>query len=147
MTEYVEFDYAKRENGETLAAPDVWLQAQATTVPDLAFCNSFRARNLADSIPSDVANYDPPDALQGHRWGSPFSFLKLERIRPNPISSQPDRDPPFDCEIKPELEALLECSGCKDCIGIDLEHQVVASLIEAAKDRILQTGTLWNGTA
>ncbi|MEM7750699.1 MAG: hypothetical protein AAF346_20795, partial [Pseudomonadota bacterium] len=89
-----------------------------------------------DSAPGDVANEDLPDASQGYRWGSPFSLLKLERIRLDPITSQADKDAAVDNAIELGLDACVECPGCKCGIGIDLKRQVVGSLLDAAKDRL-----------
>ncbi len=228
VTESVEFNYVKREDGERPMALDVLLQAQATTLPDLAFrygcrarncgvctidindkpriacrarvrdgdklspCASLpvlsdlvvrrdgiarqmqgrlpsgggandlnveapqayhdltaciecyacldncpmHARNFGDKVPGDVAVDDLPDASQGYRWGNPFSLLKLERIRLDPITSQADKDAAVDSAIELGLDACVECPGCKCGVGIDLKRQVVGSLLEAAKDRI-----------
>lgn len=228
VTEAVEYDYAKREEREKPMALDVLLQAQATTLPDLAFrygCRSrncgvctidvndkpriacrtrvregdklspcatlpvlsdlvvrrdgiarqmqgrlpaggsandlnveapqayhdltaciecyacldscpMHARNFGDTIPSNLPDEELPDASQGYRWGNPFSLLKLERIRLDPITSQADKEAAVNNAIELGLDACVGCPGCKCGVGIDLKRQVVGSLLEAAKERL-----------
>ncbi|MGI9524499.1 MAG: 2Fe-2S iron-sulfur cluster-binding protein [Hyphomicrobiaceae bacterium] len=228
VTEAVEYDYAKREEREKPMALDVLLQAQATTLPDLAFrygCRSrncgvctidvndkpriacrtrvregdklspcatlpvlsdlvvrrdgiarqmqgrlpagggandlnvetpkvyhdltaciecyacldscpMHARNFGDTTPSNLPDEELPDASQGYRWGNPFSLLKLERIRLDPITSQADKEAAVNNAIELGLDACVDCPGCKCGVGIDLKRQVVGSLLEAAKERL-----------
>ena len=228
VTETVEFDYAKREAGEKPMALDVLLQAQATTLPDLAFrygCRSrncgvctidinekpriacrarvregdrlspcatlpvlsdlvvrrdgiarqmqgrlptgggandlnveapqayhdltaciecyacldscpMHARNFGGTLPGDTATADIPNASEGYKWGNPFSLLKLQRIRLDPITSEADKQAAVDNAIELGLDACVDCPGCKCGVGIDLKGQVVAELLQAAKGRV-----------
>lgn len=227
-TEVAEFDYEKREPRERPMALDVLLQAQATTLPDLAFrygCRSrncgvctidvndkpriacrarvregdrlspcatlpvlsdlvvrrdgiarqmqgrlpsggggndlnveapqayhdltaciecyacldncpMHARNFGDKLPGDAAPEEIPDASAGYRWGSPFSLLKLQRIRLDPVTSEADKSAALDNAVELGLDACVDCPGCKCGVGIDLKGQVVAELLDAAKGRL-----------
>ncbi|MGI9476454.1 MAG: 2Fe-2S iron-sulfur cluster-binding protein [Hyphomicrobiaceae bacterium] len=228
VSETVEYDYAKREASEKPMALDVLLQAQATTVPDLAFrygCRSrncgvctidindkpriacrarvregdklspcatlpvlsdlvvrrdgiarqmqgrlatsggandlnveapqayhdltaciecyacldncpMHARNFGDGLPTDVPAGEMPDATDGYRWGNPFSLLKLQRIRLDPLASEADKAAAVESAIELGLDACVDCPGCKCGVGIDLKRQVVGALLEAANGRL-----------
>ena len=77
-----------------------------------------------------------PDASAGYRWGNPFSLLKLQRIRLDPITSEADKSAALDSAVELGLDACVDCPGCKCGVGIDLKGQVVAQLLGAAKGRL-----------
>ncbi len=224
----IEFEYRPREEGERPMALDVLLQAQATTVPDLAFRYGCRARNCGvctvdvndkpriacrtrvragdrispmatlpvlsdlvvrrdgiarqmrgrlstgaqgndlnveapdvyhdltaciecyaclDGCPMHARNFggglpadlpdgsEAPDPSNGYRWGNPFSLLKLQRLRIDPLTTENGRDSALNHAIELGLDACVDCPGCKCGVGIDLKGQVVAELLSAAKDR------------
>ena len=214
ISETIAYDYARREPGEKPMALDVLLQAQATTIPDLAFrygcrarncgvctidindkpriaCRArvregdklspcatlpvlsdlvvrrdgiarqmqgrlpagggandlnveapqtyhdltaciecyacldncpMHARNFADGGPSEVPDDKLPDASQGYRWGNPFSLLKLQRIRLDPVTSHSDKKQAVEQAIDLGLDACVDCPGCKCGVGIDLKN-------------------------
>ena len=221
----VPYDYAKREDTEKPMVLDVLLQAQATTLPELAFRYGCRARNcgvctvdingkpriacrararegdrisavatlpvlgdlvvrrdgvarqmrgrLSSGAPANDLNVEAPDAYHdltsciecyacldncpmharnfggqvpgtmpagaelpdpgaGYRWGNPFSLLKLQRIRLDPLTTQAGREAALDHAVELGLEACVTCPGCKCGTGINLKGQVVAELLKAA---------------
>ncbi|MGB7299221.1 MAG: 2Fe-2S iron-sulfur cluster-binding protein [Burkholderiaceae bacterium] len=217
----VGFDYQKRDQDERPMVLDVLLQAQATTMPDLAFRYGCRARNCGvctvdingkprvscrararegdtisavatlpvvgdlvarrdgvarqlrgrlpatdeqtnlnveapddyhaltaciecyaclDKCPMHERNQSEPEAdpAAGFRWGNPFSLLKLQRVRLDPLSSVENREAVLEHAIDLGLDACVDCAGCKCGIGIDLKRKVVAELVSAAGDRLPQ---------
>ena len=225
VEEVVSFDYAKREESEKPMVLDVLLQAQATTLPDLAFRYGCRARNcgvctvdingkpriacrararegdrisavatlpaLGDLVvrrdgvarqmrgrlssgaqandlnveapdayhdltsciecyaclhncPMHARNFggglpgdlpegtEMPDPASGYRWGNPFSLLKLQRIRIDPLTTEAGRQSALDNAIELGLETCITCPGCKCGTGINLKGQVVGELLKAA---------------
>lgn len=215
----VHFNYKKRDEDERPMVLDVLLQAQATTIPDLAFRYGCRARNcgvctvdindnpriacrararegdkisavatlpvvgdlvarrdgiarqlrgrLPVVLPQTDMNVEAPqeyhdltaciesyaclhkcpmharnlepgqtDSAAGNRWGNPFSLLKLQRVRLDPLSSETDRTDALQNAITLGLDACLDCGGCKCGVGIDLKRKVVRPLLEAAKSRL-----------
>lgn len=97
----------------------------------------MHARNFGGGLPGDVS--DPamlPDPARGYRWGNPFSLLKLQRIRLDPLTSEAGREKALDHAIELGLDACVDCPGCKCGVGIDLKGQVVGQMLEAAKDRL-----------
>ncbi len=223
----VEFDYARRSEDEKPMVLDVLLQAQATTMPDLAFRYGCRARNCGvctvdindlpriacrararegdkispmatlpavgdlvvrrdgiarqmrgrlqttqgndlnveapegyheltsciecyaclnncpmhqrnfdGGLPGDMDPADQPDPAEGYRWGNPFSLLKLQMIRIDPLTTEAGRETALDNAIDLGLDACVGCPGCKCGVGIDLKGQVVKALVDAAGDRL-----------
>lgn len=96
----------------------------------------MHARNFADQLPGDVAPEALPDASDGYRWGNPFSLLKLQRIRLDPLTAELDRDAALDTALELGLDACVDCPGCKCGVGIDLKGQVIGELLLAAKGRL-----------
>lgn len=229
QSDTVEYDYVKREEREKPMALDILLQAQATTMPDLAFrygCRSrncgvctidindkpriacrarvregdtlspcatlpvlsdlvvrrdgiarqmqgrlpssagsndlnveapaayhdlteciecyacldscpMHARNFSNKLPGDIGRDQIPDASEGYRWGNPFSLLKLQRTRLDPITSAANKAAAVDNAVELGLDACVNCPGCKCGVGIDLKGQVVKELLGAAKERLL----------
>lgn len=100
----------------------------------------MHARNFGGGLPGDVQNAeDLPDASKGYRWGNPFSLLKLQRIRIDPLTTDAGREAAVENAIDLGLDACVGCAGCKCGVGIDLMGQVVGELLEAAKDRLPTT--------
>ncbi|MCP5083003.1 MAG: hypothetical protein GY948_15050 [Alphaproteobacteria bacterium] len=225
VEDVVSFDYAKREDRERPMVLDVLLQAQATTMPDLAFRYGRRARNcgvctvdingkpriacrararegdrisavatlptlgdlvvrrdgvarqmrgrLSSGAQANDLNVEAPDAYHdltsciecyaclhncpmharnfgggspahlpagaempdpgtGYRWGNPFSLLKLQRIRIDPLTTEAGRQAALDHAVELGLEVCATCPGCKCGTGINLKGQVVGELLTAA---------------
>ena len=223
----VEFDYARRSEDERPMVLDVLLQAQATTMPDLAFRYGCRARNcgvctidinglpriacrararegdrlspmatlpaIADlvvrrdgiarqmrgrlqtaqgndlnveapedyyeltsciecyaclnkcpmhmrnfdsGLPGEMDPADRPDPAQGYRWGNPFSLLKLQMIRIDPLTTEAGREAALENAIDLGLDECVGCPGCKCGVGINLKGLVVKALVDAAGDRL-----------
>ncbi len=65
-----------------------------------------------------------------YRWGNPFSLLKLQRLRLDPLASEGDREGALQTARELGLEACADCPGCKCGIGIDLKGKVIAPLLE-----------------
>ena len=84
----------------------------------------MHARNFTDS-----AN---PDPSEGYQWGNPFSLLKLQMLRLDPLSSDAGRDQALAHAEDLGLDACRDCKGCKCGVGIDLMGKVVRPLLEAA---------------
>jgi len=221
-TQRVAFDYRRRTPDERPMALDVLLQAQATTMPELAFRYGCRARNCGvctidinskpriacrarvrdgdtlspmatlpvladlvvrrdgiarqlrghlkaggqgnelnveapkayhdltaciecyaclDNCPMHARNFDGglpanmpgqlPDPSEGYRSGNPFSLLKLQRIRLDPLTSEAGRAEVTEHAVTLGLDACRECPGCKCGVGIDLKGQVIQPLLQA----------------
>ncbi len=216
----VEYRYERREPNEKPMILDVLLQAQATTMPDLAFRYGCRARNcgvctvdlngkprvacrariregdrispvntlpvLADLVvgrdgvarqlrgrltgaaPANDFNQDPPEdyheltaciecyaCLQdcpmharnltadaepgapdgdtnGYRYGSPFSLLKLQLQRLDPLNTEAGREQALAHARDLGLDTCKECAGCKCGVGIDLMGKVVRPMLKVA---------------
>jgi len=176
-SEIVEYDYALREPAEKPMILDVLLQAQATTLPDLAFRYGCRARNcgvctvdingrprvacrarvregdrispvntlpvLADiecyaclqNCPMHAKNFEngadasPPD---GYQYGNPFSLLKLQLLRLDPLNTEAGREQALANAQELGLEMCRDCKGCKCGVGIDLMGKVVRPMLAAA---------------
>ena len=91
----------------------------------------MHARNFGDALPETVAPEDMPDASAGYRWGNPFSLLKLQRIRLDPVTSVADKAAALENALELGLDACVDCPGCKCGVGIDLKGQVVKELLDA----------------
>lgn len=95
----------------------------------------MHARNFGGGLPAAMQG-DLPDPAQGYRWGNPFSLLKLQRLRLDPLTGEAGRAAALDQAIDLGLDACVGCPGCKCGVGIDLKRKVVAPLVEAAGNRI-----------
>ena len=213
----VKFDYQPRHADEKPMVLDVLLQAQSTSLPDLAFRYGCRARNcgvctidingrpriacrararegdrisamstlpvLADLVVQrdgiarqmrgrlpngvhgndlDVAAPDDYHALTacidcyacltncplhernltertdpgaGYRWGNPFSLLKRQLLRLDPVTTDFEKNSALDNAFDLGLDACTDCRGCKCGIGIDLKGKVIKPLLAAAPNR------------
>ncbi|MDP6352139.1 MAG: 2Fe-2S iron-sulfur cluster-binding protein [Alphaproteobacteria bacterium] len=75
---------------------------------------------------------DSRDDADAYRWGNPFSLLKLQRIRLDPVATVAEKEIALDRAVGLGLSVCRDCPGCKCGIGIDLKRKVVAPLLEAA---------------
>ena len=81
----------------------------------------MHARNFGGRVPGDVEDKAGlPDPAEGYRWGNPFSLLKLQRIRTDPLSGDAARQAALDHAVDLGLDACVDCPGCKCGVGIDL---------------------------
>ena len=80
------------------------------------------------NFPDGVEQRDEADA---YRWGNPFSLLKLQRLRLDPVASESDRERALDAARTLGLDTCTTCPGCKCGVGIDLKGKVVKPLLEA----------------
>ena len=84
----------------------------------------MHARNFTDGT--------NPDPSEGYQWGNPFSLLKLQMLRLDPLSSDTGRDQAMAHAEDLGLDACRDCKGCKCGVGIDLMGKVVRPLLAAA---------------
>ena len=96
----------------------------------------MHARNFGGGLPEDQASEDRPDPGAGYRHGNPFSLLKLQRIRIDPLTSEAGKTAALDNAIDLGLDACVGCKGCKCGVGIDLMGKVIRPMLEAAGDRL-----------
>ncbi len=97
----------------------------------------MHARNFGGGLPDDLPEgTEMPDPSDGYRWGNPFSLLKLQRMRLDPLTGEAGREAALQSAIDLGLDACVGCPGCKCGVGINLKGDVVAELVEAAGDRV-----------
>ena len=105
---------------------------------DLTACIECYA--CLDGCPMHARNFDEDTQntgrSDGYRWGNPFSLLKLQRLRLDPLSTQSDKDTALQNAIDLGLDACVDCPGCKCGIGINLKGQVVGELLRAAHGQL-----------
>lgn len=92
----------------------------------------MHARNFGDGLPGDAAPEDMPDPAEGYRWGNPFSLLKLQRIRLDPLTPESGKQAALNDAADLGLDACVGCSGCKCGVGIDLMGKVVRPMLAAS---------------
>ena len=89
-----------------------------------------------DGCPMHAGNFidgaDQRDEHDAYRWGNPFSLLKLQRIRLDPVATAQQKDDALEVARDLGLDACRDCPGCKCGVGIDLKHKVVGALLDAA---------------
>lgn len=95
----------------------------------------MHSRNFEGKLPGDVKDA-LPNASEGYIHGNPFSLLKLERLRNDPLTSEQGKNIAIEKAIDLGLDACLDCPGCKCGVGIDLKNKVVKPLLEAAKNKL-----------
>ena len=95
----------------------------------------LHARNFDGGLPGEMSG-PLPDAAQGYKWGNPFSFLKLERTRLDPLTTAVGRETAVDHAVHLGLDACVTCPGRKCGVGIDLKRQVIKPLLKAAHGKI-----------
>ena len=96
----------------------------------------MHARNFDGGLPGDMADGTAPDPATGYRWGNPFSLLKLQPTRIDPLTSDAGKSAALDHAIDLGLDACVGCKGCKCGVGIDLMGKVVRDMVAAAGDRL-----------
>ncbi len=87
----------------------------------------MHARNFADGT-------EQRDAAGAYRWGNPFSLLKLQRIRLDPVATEAQKADALANAQDLGLDACRTCPGCKCGVGIDLKGKVIKALLEASGD-------------
>ena len=98
----------------------------------------MHARNFDGGLPDEQAVEDRPDPAEGYTSGNPFSLLKLQRIRIDPLTSEAGKSSALDNAIDLGLDACVGCKGCKCGVGIDLMGKVIWPMLEAAGDRLAE---------
>ena len=94
----------------------------------------MHARNFSGKTPS--ASSTLPNPSEGYQHGNPFTLLKIERIRIDPLTTELGSEKALDYAIKMGLDACLNCPGCKCGVGIDLKRKVIKPLLESAKNKL-----------
>ena len=94
----------------------------------------MHARNFDGKLPSTMES-TLPDPSIGYKYGNPFSLLKLERLRQDPISSEQGKEMALNKAIDLGLDACIDCPGCKCGVGIDLKNKVIKPLLDAGKGK------------
>ena len=94
----------------------------------------MHARNFSGKIPS--ASSSLPDPSEGYQHGNPFTLLKIQRIRIDPLTTESGSEKALDYAIEMGLDACINCPGCKCGVGIDLKGKVIKPLLEAAKTKL-----------
>ncbi|MBT7076210.1 MAG: hypothetical protein HN930_00675, partial [Pelagibacterales bacterium] len=123
-------------NDLNVEAPDIYheLTACIECYACLDKC-PMHARNFDDKLPGEMQG-NIPDPSLGYKHGNPFSLLKLERLRQDPISSEQGKDLALNKAIDLGLDACIDCPGCKCGVGIDLKNKVIKPLLDAAKNKL-----------
>lgn len=98
-------------------------------------------RNFGGSKPAESDSTELPGSMEGYRWGNPFTLLKLERSRLDPVASDDMRRSAVTNAIELGLDACVGCAGCKCGVGIDLKNQVIAPMLAAAGPALAGSGT------
>ncbi len=91
----------------------------------------MHTRNFDDGLPANMQG-QLPEPSKGYRWGNPFSLLKLQRIRLDPLTSEAGCAEVTEHAVNLGLDACRDCPGCKCGVGIDLKGQVIRPLLKAA---------------
>ena len=94
----------------------------------------MHARNFSEKIPG--ASTGLPDPSEGYQHGNPFTLLKIQRIRIDPLTTESGSEKALDYAIEMGLDACLDCPGCKCGVGIDLKGKVIKPLLESAKNKL-----------
>ena len=100
----------------------------------LANC-PLHARNFSETSPENSGEKGEPANVEfGYRWGNPFSLLKLQRIRVDPLTTPSHAATMVENALDLGLEVCSSCPGCKCGVGINLKKDVVDELLTAAKN-------------
>lgn len=90
-----------------------------------------------DNCPMHQRNFDAGveqrNESRAYRSGNPFSLLKLQRIRLDPVATEEDSRTALEAAVNLGLDACYDCPGCKCGVGIDLKGKVVKPLMEAGE--------------
>lgn len=95
----------------------------------------MHARNFEEAPPLKRAPEEQSGPTQGYAYGNPFSLLKLQRLRIDPLTPDAGAEAALDNAMALGLYTCIDCKGCKCSIGIDLIGKVVRPLLYAAGDR------------
>jgi len=85
----------------------------------------MHARNFEDGV-------EQRDEAGAYRSGNPFSLLKLQRIRLDPVADPAEKAAALETAFDLGLADCRDCPGCKCGVGIDLKRKVVRPLLDAA---------------
>ena len=96
----------------------------------------MHARNFGGGLAENQSAHEQPDPAVGYRFGNPFSLLKLQRIRVDPLTSDVGKSRAIENAIDLGLDACVGCKGCKCGVGIDLMGKVIRPMLEAAGDQL-----------
>ncbi|MBT6096695.1 MAG: 2Fe-2S iron-sulfur cluster binding domain-containing protein [Rhodospirillaceae bacterium] len=96
----------------------------------------MHAQNLE---PQGAGTAGTLEAGEGYRWGNPFSLLKLQMRRLDPLVTEPEKEAVVAQAVELGLEVCIDCPGCKCGIGIDLKNKVVKALLDAAEQNSAQS--------
>ena len=122
-------------NDLNIEAPDVYheLTACIECYACLDKC-PMHSRNFDNKLPGTMIK-KLPNPEEGYKHGNPFSLLKLEKLRQDPLTSDQGKNMALNKAIDLGLDACVECPGCKCGVGIDLKGKVIRPLLEAAKSK------------
>ena len=95
----------------------------------------MHARNFEKAPPPDRAPKEQAGPTQGYAYGNPFSLLKLQRLRTDPLTSDAGVEAAMDNAMALGLHTCIDCKGCKCGIGIDLMGKVIRPLLDSVNDR------------
>jgi len=123
-------------NDLNIDAPDIYheLTACIECYACLDKC-PMHARNFGNKLPGEMKSVLPDPSI-GYIYGNPFSLLKIERLRQDPINTEASKEIALEKAINLGLDACIDCPGCKCGVGIDLKNKVIKPLLLAAKDKI-----------
>ena len=91
-------------------------------------------RNFDGKLPAEVENR--PDHNSAYKHGNPFTLLKIQRIRIDPLTTETGKEAILDHAVELGLDACIDCPGCKCGVGIDLKGKVIKPLLEAAEKKL-----------
>ena len=95
----------------------------------------MHARNLEEAWPLKRPPEEQVGPTAGYAHGSPFSLLKLQRLRIDPLTPDAGVEAALDNAVALGLDTCIDCKGCKCGIGIDLMGKVVRPLLDSVNDR------------
>ena len=91
----------------------------------------MHARNFNNDLPTNTHGHQSEND-EGYRWGNPFSLLKLQRLRLDPMSNELGRAKAVQHAVELGLDTCRNCPGCKCGVGIDLKGEVIKPLLKAS---------------
>ena len=86
----------------------------------------LHARKFAEELEVDTSD--------SYTYGNPFSLLKLQLLRLDPVNTDADREKALAHAKELGLNTCKGCSGCKCGVGINLMGKVVRPLLAAASE-------------
>lgn len=128
-------DNSSKRNELNVEAPDEYHDLTACIECYACLHNCpMHARNVSNGMESNNEEGANPYS-QAYKYGNPFSLLKLERLRLDPLSTEAGKEEALDNAINLGLDTCIECPGCKCGVGINLKGLVIKPLLEAAKNK------------